>query len=52
MNTVARIAKNTLCLAIAHIVTMALGLFFVAVLARLLGDAGFGKYHKTSSNFP
>ena len=44
MNTVARIAKNTICLAVGHLVTLALGLFFVAVLARTLGDAGFGKY--------
>ncbi|TFH43900.1 MAG: flippase, partial [ANME-2 cluster archaeon] len=42
MNTVRRIAKNTIVLLIAQIVTMALGFFYVMYTARYLGAEGFG----------
>lgn len=44
MNTVQRIAKNTIALTLAQIVPMLLGIFLVFYIARILGDVGFGKY--------
>ena len=42
MNTVRRIAKNTLVLLIAQIVSMGLGFFYIMYTARYLGAEGFG----------
>ena len=42
MNTVRRIAKNTLVLLVAQIVSMGLGFFYVMYTARYLGAEGFG----------
>lgn len=44
MNTVKRIAKNTLVLTAADIFSKVLSLILVAFIARSLGDVGFGKY--------
>lgn len=44
MNTVRRVAKNTLALTIAEIVNKVLSLFLVIYIARYLGDVDFGKY--------
>ena len=43
MNTIKTIAKNTGVLAIAHTVTMILGLVLVIFIARSIGDVDFGK---------
>ena len=42
MNTVRRIAKNTLVLLVAQIVSMGLGFFYIMYTARYLGAEGFG----------
>lgn len=42
MNTVRRIAKNTLVLFVAQIVSMGLGFFYILYTARYLGTEGFG----------
>ncbi len=42
MNTVRRIAKNTLVLFIAQMISMGLGFFFTMYMARYLGAEGFG----------
>lgn len=44
MNTIQRIAKNTIALTLAQIVPMLLGIILVFYIARILGDVGFGKY--------
>lgn len=44
MNTVKRIAKNTLVLTVADIFSKMLSLILLAYIARFLGDVGFGKY--------
>lgn len=44
MNTLQRIAKNTAALSAAQFVTIILGLVLSIVIARILGDAIFGKY--------
>ena len=43
MSTIQTIAKNTGVLAIAHTVTMSLGLVLVIFIARSIGDVDFGK---------
>lgn len=43
MNTIQTIAKNTGVLAIAHAITMILGLVLVTFIARSIGDVYFGK---------
>ena len=42
MNTVRRIAKNTLVLFIAQVISMILGFFYTMYTARYLGAEGFG----------
>lgn len=42
MNTVQRIAKNTVVLLISDIISKALGFFYVMYTARYLGVEGFG----------
>lgn len=42
MNTIRRIAKNTLVLLIAQIISMGLGFFYMMYTARYLGAEGFG----------
>jgi O-antigen/teichoic acid export membrane protein len=42
LNTVRRIAKNTLVLLVAQIVSMGLGFFYIMYTARYLGAEGFG----------
>lgn len=44
MNTVRRIAKNTLALTISDIINKVLSFILVIQIARYLGDVGFGKY--------
>lgn len=44
MNTVRRVAKNTLALTVADIANKVLSLLLVIYIARYLGDVGFGKY--------
>lgn len=44
MNTVRRVAKNTLALTLADIANKVLSLLLVIYIARFLGDVGFGKY--------
>lgn len=44
MNTVRRIAKNTLVLTAADIISKILSFILVVYIARYLGDVGFGKY--------
>ncbi|MBA7560545.1 hypothetical protein ES708_02171 [subsurface metagenome] len=44
MNTVKRIAKNTIVLGISQIITSILGFFLLIYIARYLGEVGFGKY--------
>ncbi|UZE92316.1 MAG: flippase [Methanosarcinales archaeon] len=44
MSTVRRIAKNTLVLTLADIITRVLSLMLVVYIARYLGDVGFGRY--------
>ena len=44
MNTVRRVAKNTLALTIADIANKVLSLLLVIYITRCLGDVGFGKY--------
>ena len=43
MNTARRIAKNTVSLITAEVVSKALMFFFVVYIARILGDSEFGK---------
>ena len=42
MNTVQRIAKNTVVLLVSDIISKALGFFYVMYTARYLGAEGFG----------
>ena len=42
MNTVQRIAKNTMVLLVSDIISKALGFFYVMYTARYLGAEGFG----------
>jgi O-antigen/teichoic acid export membrane protein len=44
MNTVRRVAKNTLSLILARVVTVAFSVALVIYAGRTLGDAGFGNY--------
>ena len=44
MNTVQRIAKNTLLLYVATIMTAAMSMVLTIYLARMLGDVTYGKY--------
>lgn len=44
MSTVQRVAKNAAVLYIAYIITAILGLVLIIYVARMLGDATFGKY--------
>ncbi len=44
MNTIRRIAKNTLVLTASDIANRVLSFIFVIQIARYLGDIGFGKY--------
>lgn len=43
-DTVRRIAKNTAFLTISEVVTKGLSFLLVIIIARYLGDVGFGKY--------
>jgi O-antigen/teichoic acid export membrane protein len=42
MSNVKNIAKNTMVLLIAQIISTGMGFFYLAVIARYLGDTGFG----------
>ena len=44
MNTVQRIAKNTVALTVADIFTKVLSVVLIVYATRFLGDVGFGKY--------
>ena len=44
MNTVQRVAKNTVVLGISQVITSILGFFLLIYIARYLGEVGFGKY--------
>ena len=44
MSTVRTIAKNTLSLTVAEVITKLLAFILVIVVARYLGDVGYGKY--------
>ena len=44
LNTVRRVAKNTLSLASAEVITKLLAFVLIIFIARHLQDVGFGKY--------